>query len=95
MDEPLKPTNAKKLILAILDDHELVIPTGSHADQEMANDNLIVGDVINVLRGGVVEPGELEKGTWRYRVRTTKITVVVCFRSETELRVVTCWRNKK
>jgi putative transcriptional regulator len=59
MDEPLKPTVAKKLIRKILDACDLVIPAGSHADEEMRNDNLILGDVINVLKGGVVEPGEL------------------------------------
>jgi len=94
MDEPLRPTVAKKLIRKILDACDLVIPAGSHADEEMRNDNLILGDVINVLKGGVVEPGEFVKGTWRYQVRTSKIVVVVCFRSETEMRVVTCWRKK-
>lgn len=95
MNEPLKPTVAKKLIQTILDTKDVVIPTGGHADEAMKDDNLIVGDIINVLRGGVVEEGELVKGSWRYRVRTNKIVVVVCFRSETELRVVTCWRKKK
>lgn len=95
VDEPLKPTVAKKLILAILDTSDVVIPAGSHADEEMENDNLILGDIINVLRGGVVDPAEFIKGSWRYPVRTNKIVVIVCFRSETELRVVTCWRKKK
>jgi hypothetical protein len=93
MDEPLKPPSAKKLIQEILKTSD--IGMSSHALEEMENDKLIVGDIINVLRGGVVEPGELAKGSWRYRVRTNKIVVVVCFRSETELRVVTCWRIKK
>ena len=51
-------------------------------------------DVANVLRGGVVDPGEYENGSWRYRVRTARIAVIVAFRSETELRVVTAWRFK-
>ena len=52
-------------------------------------------DAINVLRGGIVEPGEFENGSWRYRVRTQRMYVVVAFRSETELRVVTAWRLKQ
>jgi hypothetical protein len=52
-------------------------------------------DATNVLRGGVVEPGEFENGSWRYRIRTQRIYVVVSFRSETELRVVTAWRWKR
>lgn len=58
----------------------------------MTKDNLTMVDVANVLRGGVVDPAESEKGTWRYRVRTARIAVIVAFRSETELRVVTAWR---
>jgi hypothetical protein len=61
----------------------------------MRKDGLTELDVVNVLRGGVVEPGEWENGSWRYRVRTQKITVVVAFDSETELSIVTAWRNQK
>jgi len=93
MDEPLKPASARKLIQKILQTSDAVM--SGHALEEMENDNLIIGDIRNVLRGGVVEPPEMEKGSWRYRVRTSKIVVVVCFRSENELRVVTCWRIKK
>ncbi len=63
-----------------------------HALEEMANDDLTTVDCINVLRGGVVEPPEFERGSWRYRVRTARICVVVVFRSETALAVVTAWR---
>ena len=49
----------------------------------------------NVLRGGhITEPAENEKGTWRYRVHTNTIWVVVAFRGETELVVVTVWRKR-
>jgi hypothetical protein len=92
VDEPLKPSTAKKLIQEILKSSS--VGMSGHALEEMEKDKLIVGDINNVLRGGVVEEGELVKGSWRYRVRTHKIVVVVCFRSETELRVVTCWRIK-
>jgi len=42
---------------------------------------------------GSSEPGEFEHGTWRCRVETSRITVVVAFRSEHELVVVTGWRT--
>ncbi len=58
----------------------------------MAKDGLAEVDVVNVLRGGVVEPGEWENGSWRYRVWTSRIAVVLAFRSETMLVVVTAWR---
>jgi hypothetical protein len=61
----------------------------------MANDKhgeITRVDVVNVLRGGVVEPGEHDKGSWRYRVHTIRIWVVVAFNSESELVIVTAWR---
>lgn len=60
----------------------------------MKADDLDVQDALNVLRGGVCEPAEQVSGTWRYRVRTSRMYFVVAFRSETELRVVTAWRIK-
>ena len=35
----------------------------------------------------------LENGTWRYRVRGGRITIVVAFRSEDTLVVITAWRT--
>lgn len=46
-------------------------------------------DIINVLRGGAVSPPEIESGTWRYRIFTPKMWVIVAFRSETCLVVIT------
>lgn len=50
-------------------------------------------DCENVLRGGVVRPGEYEHGSWRYRIETSRLAVVVAFRSENELVIVTAWRT--
>lgn len=63
-----------------------------HALEELAEDDLTTVDAVNALRGGVVGPGEFERGTWRYRVRTARLVVVIAFRSQTELVVVTGWR---
>jgi hypothetical protein len=92
--EPLAPADAKRLILACLS--EGTVSFSKHAEHEMAHDKfgaIDKIDVINVLRGGVVDPAELEKGSWRYRVRTQRITTVIAFRSETALVIVTAWRN--
>jgi hypothetical protein len=88
--EPISPPDARRLIREILQSGSVVF--SRHAEEEMAKDNLTMVDVTNVPRGGVVDPGELEKGSWRYRARTGRIAVIVAFRSETELRVVTAWR---
>lgn len=91
MDEPLAPEAAKRLIRDILQSGRFIY--SNHAKDEMVDDELTTVDCENVLRGGVVRPGEYENGTWRYRVETSKITVVVAFRSAQELVVVTAWRN--
>ena len=91
--EPVGPVEAKALIKSILQTGNTV--WSRHALTEMETDErgeIIRADVVNVLRGGVVEPGEPERGSWRYRVRTNRICVVVAFNSESELVVVTAWR---
>jgi hypothetical protein len=90
--EPFTPQHAKELIRQILTDG--TVSFTKHAREEMAKDNLTTVDCVNVLRGGVVESPELKDGTWRYRVRTARIYVVVAFRSETHLVVITAWRTK-
>lgn len=67
-----------------------------HAKEELAKDRLTVVDARNVLRAGkILEEPELENGTWRYRVQTAQIVVVLAFVSESKLKIVTAWRKKK
>jgi hypothetical protein len=89
-EEPLDPPRAKQHIRGILTNGSLSF--SNHALEEMDKDKLTAVDVTNVLRGGVVDPAEFENGSWRYRVRTARIAVIVALRSEAELRVVTAWR---
>ena len=91
--EPLSSPDARRLILEILTVGEVV--SSRHAADEMAKDDLTLVDCINVLRAGFVEPAEMERGTWRYRVHARRISVVVTFRSETRLVVVTVWRSRR
>ena len=93
MAEPLAPGAAKKLISEILRTGRFIY--SRHAKDELVADDLTTVDCENVLRGGVVRPGELEHGTWRYRVETSRITVVVAFRSQHELVIVTAWRIRR
>jgi hypothetical protein len=90
LDEPLESEAAHRLIRTIVRDG--TVRFSGHALAEMKKDALTTVDCVNVLRGGVVEPAEFENGSWRYRVRTTKICIVVAFRSEDSLAVVTAWR---
>ena len=65
-----------------------------HAEERMRERGISTVDCINVLRGGVADEGEYENGSWRYRVRTPKMCVVIRFESESLLEVVTAWREK-
>lgn len=91
--EPLHPVRARALIRVLLGAGQ--ISFSKHSEDEMRQDRLTRDDVINMLRGGTVDPAEYEFGSWRYRVRTARMAVVVAFRSESELRVVTAWRVQR
>ena len=93
MDEPLAPEAARRQIRAILQKGRFTY--SRHAKEEMLADDLTTVDCENVFRGGVVSPAELESGSWRYRVSTNRIVVVIAFRSERELVVVTSWRVRR
>ncbi len=91
LKEPLSADEAKRLIVKAIDSDRVDFRQ-THAREEMADDALSIRDVLRVLRGGVVEPGEFRRSTWRYRVRTSWASVVVTFRTEDNVVVVTAWR---
>lgn len=88
--EPLSRTDARRLIRQILEEGEVRF-TG-HFYEQAEERGLDEEDAKNVLRGGWVDEEEERNGTWRYRVMTHTICVVVGFRSETALSVITIWR---
>ena len=92
LQHPLDNDEAKRLIAAVLKMGGAV-GFSNHALEEMEKDSLTTVDAVNVLRGGYVEFCEEKDRTWRYRVRTPRMTFVVAFRSEHELTVVTAWRK--
>jgi hypothetical protein len=102
---PLRETDARRLLRRLLEEGIFVV--SPHARIEMNKDNLTDVDVVNILRGGVVQPAEWENGSWRYRVLTQRMAAVTAFEpdvealpadeddvSEMELIVVTAWRQK-
>lgn len=87
----MAPPEAKRVLReAIGRGGQLAFTT--HARREMSKDGLESTDVVNVLRGGIVDEPEWENGVWRYHVRTQRIEVVVEFRGEMSAVVVTAWR---
>ncbi|MFO1464072.1 MAG: hypothetical protein U1F66_09850 [bacterium] len=94
----LDKSAALKKIRQVSKDHPENIIYCDHCLDELANDDFSTLDVVNVLNGTSVkisdEP-ECVNGSWRYRVSTQRMTVVIAFSSETSFVVVTAWRNKK
>ena len=100
----LRDTDARRLLRRLLEEEIFVV---SRMPVEMKKNNLTDVNVVNVLRGGVVQPAEWENGSWRYRVLTQRMAAVAAFEpdaeslpadaddlSEMELIVVTAWRQK-
>ncbi len=92
--DALTPDQAKALLVTILVEGGN-IEFRPHARKAMAEDSITESEVMEVLRGGVVEPAEWENDEWRYRVRRQKTFVVVTFLAETHTAVVTAWRRKR
>ncbi|MCY4120592.1 MAG: DUF4258 domain-containing protein [Acidobacteria bacterium] len=88
-NEPFGEQTAKRLIRQCITDG-LVIWT-NHALQRCSERGLTTVDCVNALKAGAVDPAEWENGTWRYRVRAGRITVVVAFRNVRALTVITVW----
>ncbi len=89
---PLSPKQARELVRAIWATGQVFF--SKHAEDELRKDGMDRGDAVNVLRGGTIFEDGLKNGSWRYRVETMKFCVVIAFRSETRLVVVTAWRKQ-
>lgn len=92
MKEPLSPAQVRTCLNQILDAGRVTFST--HVEDMMKARKVSLQDLLAVLRGGAVRPGEFENGSWRYQVRSGKSTVVVTFRSEMWVVCVTTWRNR-
>lgn len=90
--QPLRPTDARRLINAILATGSVLL--SDHAVKEMEKDDLDMGDALNILRAGIVREPEWESGEWRYHVETPRMTFIIAFESGTTLVIVTAWRRK-
>lgn len=93
MKEPLSNGDAKRLLVKIITGTGR-LDFSSHALAELANDGLDQVTATKVILSGYVEGADLMLGSWRYRVRTTRVVVTVAFRSEAWAVVVTAWKRR-
>jgi hypothetical protein len=92
----LDKAQARKLISEIASRHPQNIRFSKHALEESKKDNLTIIDLINVIKSSaarILDEPELEKGSYRYRLATSNIMVVISFVSKIEAVVVTAWRK--
>jgi hypothetical protein len=75
------PTHRVKELLKVALSGDGALRFSRHCEKALADDNLTIVDARNCLHGGVVDDGELEMGSWRYRVRTKRMCVVIAFES--------------
>lgn len=92
MNEPVDARILRQILQAALSSGE--VRFSRHGLDEMGKDGLVERDCLNVLRGGVWDGCDFERGSWRYRVRTPKIVVVVGLRAADAVVVVTAWRER-
>ena len=87
--------HAKRIAQEILRDGTVSYTT--HCESELRDDSMDTVDAANVIRCGKIEmEPELHKsGSWRYRVETQRMAVVIEIHAKMRLRVVTAWRKKK
>ena len=93
MEQPVDSSKARKLLRTILNEGEVTYAQ-PHALERLEQRSISRLDCVNVMRGGIVEEAEFDKGGWRHRVSTAKFTVVIEFLDEDEVLVVTAWRNQ-
>lgn len=91
----LDPNQARKWLAEVLNLYGVKVASlSTHCQQEMLNDHLIPEDVFQVLRdGNIYNFPEFENGSYRYRVETQKIVVVIIFKEPNIVRCITTWRK--
>lgn len=92
----LDRNQARKKIAYIVHHYPGLVRYSRHALEELKKDRLTTVDVVNVMKSPdaqIIDEPELEYGSYRYRLGTRKIMVVVAFDSPKSLVVVTAWRK--
>jgi hypothetical protein len=95
IESRLNRTQAKKILGEFFRANPNSVSFTSHAQKQMLERDLTSIDVVNVLRAGKIygDP-EVENGSFRYRIETTRIMVVFAFRSPDKIVIVTAWRKQ-
>lgn len=89
---------ARKLVVEIATKHPKNVMFSNHALEKLKKDNLTLADAWNVLKGTakIHQEGEFERGSYRYRLETNFLMLVVAFWPDGKgLNVITGWDKRK
>ena len=95
----INKSQARKQISKILSLYPRNVWFSKHALEELKADDLVTTDAFNVLKSPdsrIYQEGELENGSYRYRLETGNILLVIAFQEDGNgLTVVTGWDKRK
>jgi hypothetical protein len=89
--EPYTEPQLKKICRAASQTGSIVL--SKHAKERMAEQGLIMNDVINTLRGGKLRHTDFENGVYKYRLTTGKVDAVVIVTGPDSIFIVTAFRS--
>jgi hypothetical protein len=96
--DKLNRNEARKRVALVVSKYPNNIFFSSHALEELINDGLTTIDVLNILKSHqsrICKEGEFEKGSYRYRVETKNLVVVIAFhKAGNGITVVTAWDKR-
>lgn len=92
----LNVNQAKKVIQEFINSGAPNITFTKHSLDRMAEKDIETTDVLNVLRAGFIydEPEEINS-SFRYRIETSRMLVVVALKDPDNITIVTAWRKDK
>ena len=95
----LDKNQARKRVSDIVENHPIGVFFTDHALKEAQKDRLTTIDLWNVLKSPdsqIYDEGEEKQGTYRYRLETKFIMLIISFSSSgKELFVITVWDKRK
>lgn len=92
----LDRNQARKRVAHIVYATPELVRFSRHALSELKKDKLTTVDILNVIKSPdaqIVDEPELENGSYRYRLGTKKMMVVIAFDTPKSLVIVTAWRK--
>ncbi len=97
LPEGVGPTDATVVRTRVREGVQRGLLLSRHAKERMAENDLSLADIANILRGGTLQHerwASFEQGTWRYRFETSRMAVVIAEPHESgKVVIITAFRT--